>query len=58
MQKHPDILKASNKAHTAHINLFVHPQLQQAIKQAAKAQNVPVSRLYRQALELYTETVL
>lgn len=47
-----------NNRHTAHVNFFIHPELYQALKEAANVRNVPVSRLYRQALDLYLETEL
>ena len=53
-----DFSKLSKKGHTAHINLFVHPELMEFYKTKAKQNNIPVSRLYRQALEMYSETTL
>lgn len=57
--KQPDkIILAPKNGHTKQITLFVHPELVQVLKTAAKVRNVPVSRLYRAAIECYSETVL
>lgn len=53
-----DFPKLSKKGHTAHVNLFVHPELVDVYTSKASENNVPVSRLYRQALEMYLETTL
>jgi predicted HicB family RNase H-like nuclease len=57
-KQHNNINKASNKAHTAQINFFLHKELHEALKEAAKVRSVPVSRLCRQAIDNYLETEL
>jgi hypothetical protein len=57
MKQH-NIITASNKGHKRIISVWVHPELETVMKEAAKARNVPVSRLYRAALECYSETIL
>jgi hypothetical protein len=54
----PNIAKAPKKGHKHHLNLFVHPELAQVYKTTANGLKIPVSRLYREALEMYSETRL
>lgn len=58
MQQPNTIKKASKTGHTSCVSFFVHPDLSEAVKKEAKRINVPRSRLYRQAIEMYLETVL
>jgi hypothetical protein len=56
--KKEQVITAKKNGHTKIISFWVHPELETVMKEAAKARNVPVSRLYRAALECYTETIL
>jgi hypothetical protein len=58
MKQHKNIIKASIKGHRRIISVWVHPELENIMKQAANRRNVPVSRLYRAAIESYSETLL
>jgi hypothetical protein len=58
MQQPDELIKAKKKGHQHHLNVFVHPELAHVYKLKANGLKIPVSRLYREALEMYSETRL